>query len=536
MSSPASLQFSTVINAIKRLQNGISISSAYHEQMKQINLLLRNDESGLINSVLDFMIHAASVPMLIETKNENFDKLLKTWQNDLLNADIGMDIPRGLDSLSSEYFRERWKSSFIGLNIVWKDYEIGGEKWSLPSTMYFLDGASIYPENKTKTLSGTKYYLDNNKTIELKSGEKSNKTVLIRKPFNSWYELHPTPYLVKRGVLYNFLVKKAITSKQADVVSQIIPYLLLLRSGSDKLAELEMLASSDDLKEFKESLISAVKDHNQTGEFGKLVASLNYDTQLEHFIPDLTKLFDEKIVKSVNKNILAGLGLIELVGFSKNREEAILNPKVLIEEVKDGVNDWSLMLDEVTKQIAERNEKNHSRLVKNDISVIPGTIKAFLSDEGKRFLMSLHDRGLTDTEGFIDDVADKKINTVLDRRDKERKNDYEVRLYPRKVTNLEQYGNTEDNPENDPSEKEKQGKKPGSPESKNFENAAYKTIDDLPSEMKASLPIAAQIKFLKSYQAHKEADEDDDFCNNAGWEAVRKGYRQMQDNKWVKRG
>src|SRR6185295_2613997 len=370
-SIPESVEMSRVIQALHRLHNNISVSNIFEEQMKAVNHLLRNDYTGFIGTTLDFMVHASTVSMKIETKNDTLDKNLELWQETILNKDINMDIPRGLRELSCEYFRERWKSSFIALKIQWKEYDFGGadNKWIVPVRMYLMDGSTIIAD-KDAPLNKRKYYLDKDKTKELINTK--DETVIIRKPFNSWYDSCPTPYLVKRGVLFNALLKQAIISKQADIIQQIIPYLLLLKAGNEKLMEAGLGANEEDLKKFKQSLVDAIKEHDYSGELGKLIAAINGDVKLEHFIPDLTKIFDEKILKSVDKNILAGLGMIELQGFSQNRQEAILNPKVLVEEVKDAVNDWASILKEITYQMVEKNKEAHRNLVANKISIVPG--------------------------------------------------------------------------------------------------------------------------------------------------------------------
>src|SRR5689334_364099 len=120
MAAPESISIAKIAQAIKSLQNNIAISSDFHAQVAAIRLLLGNDESGLVNSILDFMVNAANTSFKIETKNPNLDKNLEVWQKSLVNKNLGVDIPRGLKELSTEYFRERWTTSLIALNINWQ--------------------------------------------------------------------------------------------------------------------------------------------------------------------------------------------------------------------------------------------------------------------------------------------------------------------------------------------------------------------------------------------------------------------------------
>lgn len=459
------LDVAKIIQALRGLRNDIKVDCGFSGQMKQINYLLQNDETGMVATILDFMTHAASVPMKIETENSTLDNMLQVWQKSVLNKDINIDIPRGLQELSVEYYKERWKSSFIALRVLWESKEINGSSWIVPSRMWLVDGSCIVVDGKTSTLNGKTYFLDKSKEIPLINTK--DESVIIRKPFNSWYDKYPTPFLVKRGVLFNALLKKAIISKQADVIQQIIPYLLLLKSGSDKLAELKLLATEPEMKKLKKDIVDAVSQYDNSGEIGKLLATLSYDVTMEHFIPDLTKLFDEKVIRSTDKNILAGLGMIEVQGFAKTREETMLNPKALVEEVKDAVADWACMLEEVMYQMIERNRNTRSKLtVKKEIRIVPSVIKAFMTDDMKTMLRNLYDRGLVSKQTAVEDIADMDFNVQVERRKKETTDKLDDTMYPPVVQNFEQ------NPDVKSTDNQTSPDKvPGSPESKNFKNA-----------------------------------------------------------------
>jgi len=66
--------------------------------------------------------------------------------------------------------------------------------------------------------------------------------------------------------------------------------------------------------------------------------------------------------------------MIELRGFSSNREEAILNPKVLVEEVEDAVKDYVELLNEIVKQL---NKNSGKYTVNEKVEVQSGIIKHF---------------------------------------------------------------------------------------------------------------------------------------------------------------
>ena len=554
------IELSRIINAIRRLKSSISISSKYHEQMKEVRCLLKNDSTGFVNTILDFMVNAASVPLKIETKNESLDGNLLTWQKTLLNKDINLDIPRGLRELSGEYFRERWTSSFIVLRIEWGELDFGNnDKWLMPTEMYFADGCSVYVEGDSSSLTNRKYYLGKTKKEELKDTKTSS--VIIRKPYNSWYEMYPTPFLVKRGVLFNALLKQIILCKQADVLEQIIPYLLLLNSGTDKLAELGMLAEESELKKFKDTLIDAVKEHDVTGELGKLITSLSYDTKLEHFIPELKKILDADLTKGCDKNIIAGMGLIELTGFSKNREESMLNPKMLVEEVKDAVCDWALILEEIVYQIAEKNSGKYRSSI-NDIKVVPGKIKAFITDAYRTLITSLYNKGLIPYENTIEDIAEYDFEATLERKRKENKDGLAKDFYPPVIQNMEQFPNDPNgdlpsaqptqpkgkqlpttDPSTAPAKQNNKRKKADEEEDTDLEEilgeltkltAPYNNIDELPARVKDFLPVAAQIIFVKVVNEALKRGLSDAEAFKEAWGTVKKNFHKGKDGKWVK--
>lgn len=549
MSAPQSVELIKIVNALKSLRTNINVPRSFHDRMDKIKLLTGNDKTGVVNTVLDFMVHSATVPMKIETQNKNMDEFLRVWQKSDLNKNVSIDIPRGLRDLSTQYFKERWKSSFISLNVKWGKVKLpDGTMFEVPTRMWLTDGSAIYVEGKTTGLNTKKYFVG--RGSNKKPLEKTTKgSVLIRKPFNSNYEAYPTPYLVKRGILFNALLKEAITTKQADVIEAIIPYLLLLRAGTDKLAELEMLAGEEELRALKDTIVKASEDHKITGDLGKLIASLNYDVKVEHLIPDLTKIFDPKITQSADKNLLAGLGMIELQGFSSNRQETILNPKVLIEEVKDAVSDWAELLEEVMYEMLERNKANHPKLSNNEIRVVPGKIKSFVTDDMRAMLRSMYDRGVISKQTGAEEIAELDFEVEVERRQKETERNLDRDMKPPVIQNLEQF--------TDP-ELEDQNKAPGTPEADNFNQAvlehfgkkykddkkkekkqkksqkrAFETIDELPDEIKSALPIPAQLLFIKSYN---DCDDEMEASLDYAWAEVNKAFEKDSDsNVWVKK-
>ena len=544
-----------IVNALKSLRKNISVPSDFHRQVNKIDCLLNNDKTGIVSTVLDFMSHSATVPMKIETDNDSLNDMLEIWQKEILNRNLNIDIPGGLRALSTQYYKERWRSSFLCLKVRYEEVDFGnGNKFELPTKMWFVDGNAI-DVKVDSTLDSREYVLKigRNGTTQLPLRNTATDSVLIRKPFALWHEPIPTPYLVKRGVLFNALFKEAIITKQADVIETVIMYLLKLSAGTDKLAEEDMLPTEPELVLLKESIIDAVQknDHNKVGD---LIATLHYDVNLEHFMPDLKKILDPDILKSVDKNLLAGLGLIELEGFSKTRQESVLNPKMLVEEVRDAVADWSNLLEDVILETIIRNKSKHPKLTSGEVRVIPGTVKAFITDDMRSLIRSLYDRGLISKQDGVEDLTDLNFRVQVDRRTREDAEGLQDVMKAPIIQNLEQY----DEPSNTDNEVN-DDRKPGTPEADNFNQAVidlykasrkrtakkikekektyskYETITELPKDVKSVLTVGAQVIWLKAFNDVLEKSNDEEKAIRSAWSQTGKKYKKSPGKKkWAK--
>lgn len=517
----------------------IQVKKNFPDQVAQIDELLNNDHTGLVSTIVDFMIHSSTVSMKIETENEPLNKFLQHWQKNILNTKVNIDIPSGLRGLSTENFRERWRSSQLALKVIW-----GKEKFEnqgtfiIPKKMWFLDGASVFTES-SGALNTRKFFVKiDKKKVQLKNTEM--ESIFIRKPYTSWHEGIVTPYLVKRGTVYNALVKRTIVQKQSDVIESIIPLILQMKAGSDELALQGLGVSKEAFKKLKDSLVDAKHRFDETHDFGDLIASLRHDVNLEYLIPDISKIFDDKIVRSTDRNLLSSLGMIELQGFSSTRQEAILNPKVLVEEVKDAVQDWADLLQDVMLEMMNKNRAKHPNLANNEIQVIPGIIKAFITDEMRVMLRSMYDRGVISKQDGCEDITGLNFEVQVNRRTKENERDLQTIMKPPVIQNIEK----DLDPLIDDTNLEDQNKKPNTPESDNFNNALLdyfsrehikrrkkkkcvptkdkkcppkskpspkysdyiiQTPDDLPEEIK-KLSLPAQLTYFMTYNTALDID------------------------------
>ena len=307
---------------------------------------------------------------------------------------------------------------------------------------------------------------------------------------------------MRKGTLYHALFKEKMLERCADVINTAFPYQLFIKMGTEQAinqgkgpSETELKAILDQFKKRKQEFDEHVYAKGLAGAFPS-------DVKFEELIPSYEKVLDENIFKPIDKNLLASLGMIELKGFSQNREEMILNPKVLVEEVVEMVNDYTDFLIAVMDEIKLKNSNKYT--FNTDIEVSPGIIESFITDEMRTLIRSLYDRGLISMEDTLEDTTPLKFKTQVQKRDKERKTKLNKRMYPRIVQNLEKdpadlTPNDDDIPDD---------RKPNSPESKNFKNACneielitapMKTIRSIPKEIAKELTDEQKQIFKKEF-------------------------------------
>lgn len=533
MSSVIEQYYNRLFNLMLTPTGKIKVADTYHNQMQQINSLLDNDKTGLVSTILEFMVHCATVDINFNTQNSNLTKLFNQWKENV-NADLNLDIPRGLRGFTEQYFRERWKSSMIAVNLRWHKFN----GFWMPTRMYVMDGASIHVKNDKRLLNGNAYYLGKpgkSESTLLKNTE--NQTILIRKPYNHWYDQYPTPYLVRKGALYHSLFKTKVLERVSEIVETAFPYQLLIKVGTLDQIKKGVIPTQEDLDNIKEKFQNTKKNYDEHVHDKGLVGAFAGDINLEELIPDYKKALDDAIFKPVDKNILNALGMIELKGFSSDREEAILNPKVLVEEVEDAVKDYVELITEIIYQIKARNSGKYT--VNDKVEVQAGVIKAFLTDAMRTLIRSIYDRGIVGQKSTLETITGLDYETQIKEREIEDKTGLNKKLYPRVIQNLEK-----DPADLSPQENEEipEDKKPGSPESKNYKNAgeeeeriteSMKTIRSIPNEIREELTKDEQRVFKhafnKCFEKATELEYDDFLREKASME-----YAYKQIKKYIK--
>ena len=459
-------------------RDSIKVPSDYRPQVLEVKALLKQDPSGLASTLLDLAISsAADVDYRIETSNDSLDDLLNSWLGDI-NFALRGKIPTGIENLSKEYYRERWKgSSFLLLRTFWED--VGG--YNLPTKLYFLDGEDIVvSDNKQSVILGDEKYklrISKNKSIALPS--RKNEVIFIQKPYDSWGTSYSTPFLIQRGIFENVKFLELLGKKGQDVVGKALEYLLTMKKGTEGLfLEGHIGYSADELAIAKEDFQKIISDRKTQAGTPSYVS--NFDTEIEHLIPEYKKILDGVLYAPIEKRILAGIGLVDIVqGAASTRRESTLNPKPFIGEINSGVSDFKSLLKDIMLTMVERNKNKHPKYFKNtQIEKIRTTsLKIFLSDDDKVMFRSMYDRGAISKQTFVEMTGDVDYTLEVERRKAEKTRGEEKTMFPPVTQNLEQNSNVKDFPDTktkDVNDNEVPDDRTG-PETKNFSGVLEET-------------------------------------------------------------
>jgi len=481
----------------------IAIPTNYRDAVTGTKNLLRDDYSGIVGSLLDFMISSAGVDYSIETTNENLGNFFEDWSatlNSSYHTEQVHSIPVGIKSLAREYFRERWKgSSFLLLRTVWEKKD----GFIMPTKLAFLDGESIIiEENPEATISlGEEEYrlrIDDRHTRRLPATK--NEVIFVQKPFESWSTAYPTPYLIRRGVYRNLMFMKMLQTKGERFVAKALEYLLLLKKGTEALAmtkEPNFIYSENELKQVKEDFNKIAADAKTVG--GTPTYATNFDTILEHLTPDYTKVVNTALYAPIERKLLAGLGLVEVVrGIASDRKEAILNPRPFVAEINNGISDFKSLLADILRTFVEKNRKSHRKYAEEKLVVHNSPVKDFLTDEIRNHLRSLYDRGCLSKRTYTEVVGDTDFDIEVDRRNKETEDKLDIKMYPPIVDNREGVG------------VDLREDKDGVPKLKNIQPKPLKppmAQPVPPAQTKEGIPTSKTGPEAKNYNKSEEEDE-----------------------------
>ena len=432
-----SLQFINDLMAFLQ-KEVVRIPTSYRSKVLETKKLLNDDTSGLLNTLLDFSISSALVDYKIESNNTNLSKVLNEWLLSI-NDDLNGRIPTGLEALAKEYFRERWKgSSHLLLRTIWTEKD----GLVLPTTLFFVDGEDIvvgYDKNGPIRLGDEKYYirLDADRKNDILLPASEDELIFVQRPYESWGIKEPVPYIIKKGLFRNAMFLSLLESKGENIVGKAIEYLFVMKKGSERMAiegRPEMVYDENDLKFLSDDLKKLLRQAKS--EDGTPTYTTNFDTELEHFIPDYQKILSDVLFSAIEKRILAGLGFVDIVeGTSSSRRESILNPKPFIEEVRQGIKDFKVLLSDLIKKIVAKNLSSHKKWMNAEIKIFSSPIKAFNDDKFRQMIRNAYDRGVIAKRTFIETGLDMDYDLQVQRRKIEKDNKDEDTMFPPVIQN-----------------------------------------------------------------------------------------------------
>jgi len=521
----------------------ITIPNKYRQRALKAKEIFDNDVSGLINTVTDFMIKSACQQFKIETSNENLNFALNDWA-DSLNSEYSTYIPTGLTALAKQYFTERWKgSSHILLRCAWDT--VGDLE--MPIQMVFVAGEDIIverPKDKAYTLDNVKYSLRITNKLSKDLPANANETIYVRKPFETWNVDEPMPFVMKRGIWYNVELMRLLLDKTSFIVSKAMKYILHVIQGSEAMETKGIdTYSKEDLQETQKTLKEVEGKANS--QAGTPVYATNWDTALKHMIPDYELVVKQSLFTSMTQRIMNGLGIMELERSS--RKEDMLNPKPMIAEIENGVKDFIALIEDVLLDVKKRNQSNHPKWFRNTAISIwySPYAKDFLTKDLMDHIRAAYDRGVLSKETYAS-IFSVEWQVELDRRTRELDKDIETLMFPHVVQNQP----TPEVPTADPTTDEKISDEKKGPEKKNFkstldrqrdiakerkeyEEAPYNKISDLPKSVKV-LPAEGQQLWMQVFNENYK-DKGEDEARKIAWSVVKQQYEKDKDGNWVKK-
>jgi len=539
------------------LAKKISVPTDFHGQVSSIKLMLENDVTGLIDVLTDFSVESASVNYGIETNSDGLNAILKKWLKTVNIEYLGKIMP-GIDAVAEEYYKERWKASSFPVLKLGKWERIDGIR--LPTRLFFLDGGSIYAKEKNKetnqlSLLSYNYFI----TSKMIAANKLNKDVIFSNPYGRIHDKYPVPYLIKRGTFFNYKVIESLKNRQNEILEQIIPYMFLVRKGSEALAINKIKTYGQ--KELTETLaqFQTLMDDLKAAKLGDKTTKstmrvTNYDEKLEHLIPDLTTIFKRELFSTAEKSVLSSLGFIDIAeAVTDSRKESILNPKVFVEEVKKGVKDFKKILNVLMLLIWKENKTNVK--YKNvEYKIVSSPMTGFMTTQFKQELRLLWKHGKLSDQTYCELVGEVDFSIEVKRREKEAKEGTEVTMYPHITDNREGDVTFEEDERQRKFFKKKTEDKNGNPISedklddtikkdkfdfssteKDLITAPYKTVTDLPVNVKSNMSADLQKTFLKIFNKAFATYGNDSQAFRVTWSVIRRIARKNSKGIWIRK-
>jgi hypothetical protein len=466
----------------------IAEPAKYRDKVLSIKNILREDVSGLVNTSIDYASTVvSSVKYRVFTTDPELTEILNDWL-EKINEGLRGKIPTGVGPLSKEYCRERWKGSS---NLLLRTFWENKDGVSLPMTMFFVDGEDVIckgPNTAVVSLDDARYGIrvseDEKEDIMLPKSK--NEEIFTQMPYESWGTKEPQPYLMRRGIWHNLMFMQLLSEKGEFVVARALEYLFLIKKGTERLyLDGNISYSREDLekvsRDFQDLLAKKKYEIPIVNGLpsGSPTYATQFDTSMEHLIPDYSKIINEELFMTIERRLLSGLGLVDAFDAdASSRKMNKFNARPFMTETKQAVQDFQNLLKDIMLQIVAKNSKRKWKNVK--INIFSSSLTDFISEEGKTLIRSLYDRGLLSRQTTIGLLSDTDFETEIARLKNEKKEGVDDIMFPPVITNIdEQLGASSLSPKKSKNSKDKEKvnvdnvpeDKKG-PEKRNYKNAS----------------------------------------------------------------
>lgn len=401
---------------------------SYSDKVKECRAILGNDLTGFITPIINFAITAASkVRYSIKTGNDNLDFLVDRAFS-FINSDYVGKISIGLEPLKKYFFKSYWESGLVLVKVAFNEID----ELLLPVKAFVVDSSSVEVEGDETEFGGFSYSV--------------NKKPLVNNDANHYfvykdcsvYEKYPTPPLMSRGVWVNYQIKNNVKFLQGDYLKKIVSLLWIVLKGDKNRPDLKF--DRKKAEELKKDLETALKEAKDSSELEKKIPTLigRYDTEIKIVTPEMENMLSETITRSIDKEILSGLGFVTVVEGLSSRRDIVLNPKPFIHSVLDTVFLFKQFLNDLFFVIAQKN-KEHKKYFSPNLmyKIVTSPLNSFWTDDMMDIIRVLSDRGFLSIQSSLENF-DIDFEEERRRREKEAEKGDEIVFYPRVLQNIEQ--------------------------------------------------------------------------------------------------
>jgi len=409
----------------------LSPPPSYKEKVSECRKILSNDLTGLISPIIKFAIVSASkVKFRIRTNNDNLDEVLENTL-EKINSEFVGKINIGLDALKKDFFRSYWESGMVLVRVHFNDVD----GLLLPVRAFVVDSASVVVEGDEKVFGDFSYSIENGNSEVKRLVNNEANHYFVYKDCNM-YKKYPTPPLIARGIYANYQIKQNVKLLQTDYLRKVVSLLWVILKGDRTNPKFK----KEDAEKIVQQLQQVLKEAKDIADIEKRIPALvaRYDTQIDIKTPEMERMLTEDITRSIDKDILTGLGFVTVVEGLSTRRDIVLNPKPFIHSVLDTVFMFKQFLKDLVYVIAQKNEEHQKYFPTNfKYRIVTTPLNSFWTDDMMDIMRVLSDRGLlsikTTLENFDIDFEEERR-----RREKEAEEGDEIVFYPRVLQNLEQ--------------------------------------------------------------------------------------------------